>query len=217
MTGAAWTLLGLAGLAMVADWVAVATARRLLEFVAKPLATLALVSVAIALDPVHADVRVAFVIALVLSLCGDVLLMLRGSRAFVGGLASFLLAHLAYVVGFGLEAGTAGALLVGGAVTLAVVGPLGMRLRRAVARTDPALVGPVTAYVLVIGMMVACASAWANPWAVAGAWMFLASDAWIGETRFVRPALADVPAARLVVMVTYHLAQAGLVVSLVHT
>lgn len=208
-------LLGLTAVAALVDWVAVVSGRRRVEYLAKPLATAGLVGVALALDPVHADMRAAFVVALVLSLAGDVFLMLPSDR-FVPGLASFFLAHVAYVVGFALGPGTPGELAMGAAITLVVAIPLGLRLLRAVRRTSPALALPVAAYVTVIAVMVACATGWGNAWAVVGAWLFFASDALIGETRFVRPHLGHAPHARLAVIVTYHLGQAGLVLSLVH-
>jgi uncharacterized membrane protein YhhN len=216
VTGTAWALLALTALAALVDWIAVATGRRPLEYVAKPLTTAGLVGVALAVDPVHPDMRTAFVVALILSLAGDVFLMLPDDRYFVSGLASFLLAHVAYVVGFVLGPGTGGELLVGAAVAIAVGLPIGLRLLRAVKRMRPALVGPVAAYVTVIAAMVACATGWGNAWAVAGAWLFFASDALIGETRFVRPHLGELRGGRLAVIVTYHLGQAGLVLSLVH-
>jgi len=215
VTGTAWVLLGLTAVAGVVDWIAVGTGRRSLEYVAKPLATAGLIGVALTLDPVHADMRVAFVAALVLSLAGDVFLMVPSDR-FVAGLAAFFLAHVAYVVGFAVGPGTPGELAVGAAITLVVAIPLGVRLLRAVRRTSPALAPPVAAYVTVIAVMVASATGWGNAWAVVGAWLFFASDALIGETRFVRPRLGDAPRARLAIIVTYHLGQAGLVLSLVH-
>ncbi len=215
MTGTAWVLLGLTAVAAIVDWIAVGTGRRRVEYVAKPLATAGLVGVALTLDPVHADMRAAFVVALVLSLAGDVFLMLPSDR-FVPGLASFFLAHVAYVVGFALGPGTTDELAVGAAITLVVAIPLGARLLRAVRRARASLVGPVAAYVTVIAVMVACATGWGNGWAVMGAWLFFASDALIGETRFVRPSLGASPRARLAIIVTYHLGQAGLVLSLVH-
>ena len=217
MTATAWVLLGLTAVAALVDWTAVGTGRVRLEYVAKPLTTAGLVAVALTIDPVHPSVRTAFVVALVLSLVGDVLLMLPGERWFVPGLGAFLLAHIAYVVGFVIGPGTGAELAVGALVTVVVAVPLGVRLLRAVRRTSPALAGPVAAYVTVIAVMVACATGWGNAFAVVGAWLFFASDALIGETRFVRP--DDGAAARwgpLAVIVTYHLGQAGLVLSLVH-
>ena len=209
-------LLGLTAVAALVDWFAVGTGRRRLEYVAKPLTTAGLVGVALAVDPVHPDMRVAFVVALVLSLAGDVFLMLPGDTYFVPGLGSFLLAHLAYVVGFVIGPGTGAELAVGALITLVVAVPLGVRLLRAVKRTSPALAGPVAAYVTVIAVMVACATGWGNAFAVVGAWLFFASDALIGETRFVRTGQEDARWGRLAIIVTYHLGQAGLVLSLVH-
>ena len=209
-------LLGLTAGAALVDWFAVAFARVAVEYVAKPLTTAGLVALACTLDPVHADMRVAFVVALVLSLAGDVLLMLPDDKFFTLGLGAFLLAHLAYVVGFALGPGTGAELAVGALITLVVAVPLGVRLLRAVRRTSPALVRPVAAYVTVIAAMVACATGWGNAWAIVGAWLFFASDSLIGETRFVRAGRDDTRWGPLAIIVTYHLGQAGLVLSLVH-
>ena len=58
--------------------------------------------VALALDPVHGDMRTWFVIALVFSLLGDIFLMLPSDK-FVFGLGAFLLGHVAYTVGLNLH------------------------------------------------------------------------------------------------------------------
>src|SRR5262249_9965724 len=154
--------------------------------------------------------RAAFVIALVCSLVGDVFLMLPRDR-FVAGLAAFLGAHLAYTIGFALGPGSVGELAIGALITAVVAIPLGVHLLRAVRATAPALVAPVVAYTVVIAVMVASATAWGTAWAIAGAWLFFVSDALIGKTRFVRA----LPAGNVAVIVTYHLGQALLVVSLV--
>ena len=99
MTAAAWALLVVAAVLAVVDWIGVARGSRALEYVGKPGALAALVLVALTLDPADGSARTWFVVALVLSLAGDVFLMLPRDR-FVEGLASFLLAHVAYVVGF---------------------------------------------------------------------------------------------------------------------
>jgi uncharacterized membrane protein YhhN len=210
VTGPAWILLGVAAVAAVTDWVAVARGIRRVEYVVKPMTLAALVGVALALDPASVSMRLAFVVALLFSLAGDVFLMLPRER-FVAGLVAFLCAHLSYVIGFATVPGSARRLVVGATITTIVAVPLGVRLVRAVRRTMPALVAPVTAYVGVISTMVAVATGWAAAVAVAGAWSFYASDALIGETRFVRP----VAHGALAVIVTYHVGQAALVVSLV--
>jgi len=74
-----------------------------------------------------------------------------------------------------------------------------------------ALVGPVIAYVIVISVMGGSAVASGNAMAAVGALLFMASDSLIGETRFVKAR----PWTGVAIMVTYHLGQAGLVLSLV--
>jgi uncharacterized membrane protein YhhN len=147
----------------------------------------------------------------VCSLVGDVFLMLPSDR-FVAGLAAFLAAHLAYTAGFVVGPGSVGGLAIGALITAVVAIPLGVHLVRAVRASAPAVVTPVVAYTVVISAMVASATGLGNAWAIVGAWLFFASDALIGETRFVRA----IPAGGVAIIVTYHLGQAALVLSLVH-
>jgi len=213
VTTGAWVLLVVAAGLAVGDWISrihpvpPGSISRL-EYVCKPGTLLALIGVAVLVDPTHADERVWFVVALVLSLAGDVFLMLPDDR-FVAGLAAFLFAHVAYVVGLNLysEGHWWWAVPV-----VVVVGLLGVRLVRGIRRSGASeLVAPVMVYVVVIAAMGISALASGNRWAAVGAALFMGSDALIGETRFVRPA-AWAPVA---IMVTYHLGQAGLVLSLV--
>jgi uncharacterized membrane protein YhhN len=170
-----------------------------------------LIGVALAIDPAHDDMRAAFVIALACSLVGDVFLMLPSDR-FVAGLAAFLAAHLAYTAGFLLGPGSVGGLAIGAVITAVVAVPFAIHLVRKVRVSAPAVVTPVVAYTVAISAMVASATGLGNAWAIAGAWLFFASDALIGETRFVRP----LTHGALAIIVTYHVGQALLVVSLVH-
>lgn len=211
MTAGAWLLLGVAGLLAIGDWVAVAAERKPLEYVCKPGTLAALVGVALALDPTHGDARAWFVVALVLSLAGDVFLMLPSDR-FVAGLTSFLLAHVAYVIGLTRHGGSARAVLVAAIPVVIVAGALGARfLRAARAAGHRELVAPLVAYMAVIAAMVTCALASGIVLAAVGAALFMASDALIAETRFVTTRSW----APLVIIVTYHLGQAGLTLSLV--
>jgi uncharacterized membrane protein YhhN len=88
---------------------------------------------------------------------------------------------------------------------------IGRFVRALARRGESQMIVPVLAYFGAIAAMVASAIAGGNAWAIAGAGLFLASDSLIGETRFVAPR----PWGPLVIIVTYHLAQAGLVASLV--
>jgi uncharacterized membrane protein YhhN len=203
VTPAAVALLVLFALAAPADWLAVARSARRVELVAKPLATGLLVLLAVAVQPTEPAQRTWFVVALLLSLAGDVLLML-GDRWFVGGLLAFLLAHLAYVAGF-VVGGLSGPWLLGGlAVVLVTVAAFGVRVLRAA--RDPA----VAVYVVVISAMVVTAFGSGKPLAVAGALLFYLSDLLLGWRRFLGGA-GWMPVA---VMVTYHLGQVLLVGSL---
>jgi uncharacterized membrane protein YhhN len=207
MTGAAWAFLVAAMLFAVGNWVAVARGSAAGVYVCKPATLALLVAVALTLDPIHADVRAWFVAALVLSLLGDVFLMLPRD-AFVAGLGAFLLAHVAYAVGLDLHSDGLWLAAVPVVVAAAI---LGRRLLGGITASGAAgLAGPVVAYVVVITVMVASALASGNVVAAAGALLFMTSDALIGEQRFVHPR-AWAPVA---IMVTYHAGQTLLVLSL---
>ena len=211
MTGVAFFLLALATVVAAADWLAVQRQHRPLEYVCKPLTLVLLVATALALDPLDGTVRAWFVAALVLSLAGDVFLMLPTDR-FVLGLASFLLGHLAYVVGMHVDGVDGPRFLVGIVVVMAALAVLGTVILRGVrAGPNPALGGPVVAYMFVISAMVASAIGVGHVTGIVGASSFYASDALIAWNRFIR----ETPYGRLSIMVTYNLAQGALVLSLV--
>ena len=212
-----------AAVAAGADWVAVATGRRSLEYGAKPATLAALVAAAAVLPASHTDLvdrRAWFVAALVLCLVGDVLLMLPRDL-FVPGLAAFLAGHVLYIVGFlqppsgpgvapfSFSDHRAGRGRRGVAAVAAV--PV-VTIVRALRRSgEGVLVGPVLAYVAAIGTMAVVALNVGVPAAAVGACAFLVSDTLLALDRFVRP----VPRGTLLVHVTYHLAQGLLVLSLV--
>jgi uncharacterized membrane protein YhhN len=204
----------------VGDWAAVASGAERAEFLLKPLTMVVLTAAAISLGEGDPGATVAFTLAaLALSLAGDVFLMLP-KDLFVAGLASFLLAHIAYVAAFNSTAPPLTATVIGVAVVLAVGVPLFLRMARGMAATGQReLLVPVTCYFAALGAMVVSAIAtFGRPeWdgahaalAVAGAGLFMTSDSLIGWGRFVRP----VRHGDLAVIVTYHLAQASLVLAL---
>lgn len=209
MTGAAWLFLAAAAVFAATDWLAVADRLDRLEYVAKPAAMLALVAVALTLSPHLEARRWAFVVALVFSLAGDVFLMLPSDR-FVAGLTSFFIAHVAYIVGLRIGASELRPLVVSAIPVAVVAAILGGRIIGSLRERHPNLVGPVAAYVGVIAVMVASALATGEPYAALGALLFMASDSLNAWRRFVVP-LGWAPVA---VMVTYHLGQGLLVVSL---
>ena len=184
----------------VGDWFAVATRNKRLEYVCKPATMAALAGVALALDPRNGTARAWFVVAVLLALLGDVFLMLPSDQ-FVFGLGSFLLAHLAYVAG--LRSFAVWALLIVVAVTAVVARPI-------LQSADPQLRIPVVLYIAAIVAMVSSALATERVLAAVGAALFFASDSTIAWNRFVKP----LTWAPLFIIVTYHLGQAGLVLSL---
>ena len=211
MTDAAWVLLALAGLFAVADWVAVAVANKPAEYLCKPATTSLLLAAAAVVSPEDSSQRTAFVVALALSLIGDIALMLPGDR-LVLGLSAFLLGHIAYIVGFAMRDGdTSDYVIAGAAIAVLAVVQATRIVRALIAGGRRELVVPVLAYVLAIGVMVTSAIAVGNAYAIAGAVLFFISDSLIAEERFIAPR-RPIP---VLIMVTYHLAQAGLVVSLV--
>lgn len=212
----AWVLLVAAAVVAITDWVATARGTRRVRVVAKPLTLVLLIGVAVTLEAAEPAVQAWFVAGLVLSLAGDVFLLLPDDRRlgplppFIWGLAAFLLGHIAYVVGMVVDGPSALWALVGLVVVGATAGAVVPRLVAGVRRTDPSLLGPVVAYMVVISLMVVAAFGRSVPAGIVGALLFYASDATLGWNRFVSPSRT----AEVTVMVTYHLAQALLVLSL---
>src|SRR5690606_29142870 len=81
--------------AIAADW---RETKPRVFFVLKPLTTLLIAGIA-SLAP-ESDYRNLILVGLALSLIGDICLMFQGETAFVGGLSSFLLAHLVFMAAF---------------------------------------------------------------------------------------------------------------------
>lgn len=193
----------------VSDWVAVWQGRPPIRAITKPAPMVVLIAVAIMLDPADATIRGIFVVGLALSLVGDIFLLPTGEGWFLAGLGSFLLAHVAYIVGLLLAPTTIWGILAGVAVMLTTGGVWGRRVVGAVAADgNRGLMGPVVAYLIVISTMVVAAFGTGAWWAIAGASLFFISDSVLAWDRFVEP-LEFGPVA---VMVTYHLAQVSLVV-----
>jgi uncharacterized membrane protein YhhN len=209
MTATVVLILTLTAVIAVADWLAVASSRRALEYAAKPLTMVGLITAVLAYDTDQHLVRGIVVAALTLSLVGDVLLVLPADL-FVPGLAAFLLAHVAYVVAMLVLGALSGGLLLGLVGVAIAAAVIGVRIVRGAARHDPALRVPVLAYLAAISLMVATAAGTGVAVVLAGALLFYASDAVLGWTRFV----ADFGRSRVVVTVSYHLGQALLALGL---
>jgi len=195
-----------------ADWWAVSTDRRSIEYVLKPLTMVVLIGAALALpeaDLRDDNARWLFVAALVCSLAGDVFLMLS-EKLFIGGLIAFLLAHVMYILGLLQFDITPPLLMLGTVLALIAAAVVGSRIVRGGQTTDARLGAPIAIYMAVISFMVVSAFGTALPIAIAGAVLFYISDGVLGWNRFVEP----LPHGRLIVMTTYHLGQIGLVLAL---
>ncbi len=198
--------------AMVIDWLSVLRRWDRLEEFAKSTVMVGLIGWALAADSIDTGPRAALVVALAFGLLGDVLLLPRLDR-FVPGLASFLMAHLAYLVAF-VATGVDPLLMVLGAfvaTTLVVV--VGRPIIAGAAWRDRSLGLAVVAYVVVLSAMWAVAFGVTTAAVIAGATLLVASDAILGWNRFVSP----VPRARLATHVPYHVGQALIVLGLVST
>jgi uncharacterized membrane protein YhhN len=218
MTPSAWVLLAVAAIAAVIDWWAVwaeTPGARLVERVAKPATILSLAGVAVVARPATPSIEPWLLLALLGSLAGDVLLLPPGR--LVAGLVAFLLAHLAYIAALWQLLGSAAWLGFGVVVALGVAASVGRTLVRAASRQGMTV--PVAVYLGVISLMAVAATATGLPAAILGAWLFVGSDSMLGWGEFVVASAADGRSRggqrlRLAVIVTYHLAQALLVLAL---
>lgn len=203
------------------EWVAVARGRRRFEYVFKPATLIAVILAAWLLTRGPHDGWMArfFLPGLVLSLAGDMFLLLPGERFFMAGLVSFLLAHLCYIAGLNPTLPPWPAL-----VCLLVVGVIGLPLIRGILsglrrQNQIELTIPVVIYGLVLSLMLvsALATLFRPEWTpvrrgmvIAGAGLFYASDTMLAWNRFAAPLMRS----RLWVMITYHLGQIGLAASI---
>lgn len=202
--------LGVAVAAAAGNWWAVSTGRRRVEWVTKPSVMVALIAAAIVLTPLDGAVRAWVIVGLVFSLAGDVFLMLPRER-FVQGLASFFVAHVAYIVAFVLVATSWPGAVIGAVAAVGGLAVIGRPIVAAVRRDEPALVAPVVAYMAVISAMVVTACATTRAWMIVGALAFFVSDGVLATNKFAR----RIPGARFTIMSTYHAAQFCFVIALV--
>lgn len=212
----AW--LAIAAVIAVLEWIAVEREIRHLEYFAKPGAVLALI-IWLWQASGFQGANVWFGLGLLFSLAGDISLLLPGNQ-LIPGLVSFLLAHVAYIIGFNTSPPPVNlpAIIILLAVFLAA-----LPIYRGVAAGLRAagqinLRMPVFAYSLVISLMLFSALlTFVRPeWQPApalmagiGALSFFISDSLLAWMRFVTP----LPHDRLFIMMTYHIGQALIVLS----
>jgi uncharacterized membrane protein YhhN len=157
-------------------------------WIAKPLASTGFLATALAAGAAGSHYGQAVLGALALSWLGDVLLIPRARPAFLAGLVSFLLGHLAYAFAFA-QRGIA-PIWMGAALVVLLPAALAF-LRWAGPHLPLELRAPVRAYAAVITLMVACAAGSVGqagqPAILLGALLFYASDLAVARDRFVAP------------------------------
>jgi uncharacterized membrane protein YhhN len=206
---------GLSFLLAVVDWVAVAKGWKKLEYFAKPAMMVALLAFVIQNGGLSGGM-VWFALGLAFSLAGDVFLMLPKEQ-FIAGLISFLLAHVAYIIGLRprLPADAVNLLITLGLAVIVAL-PASQVYRRVAAGLrasgKTSLRGPVLVYTVVISVMLFSATltllskTWFSVHALLvclGAALFFLSDAILAWNKFVSP----LRYGRIVNMSTYHLGQ----------
>jgi uncharacterized membrane protein YhhN len=163
-----------------------------------------------------------FGLGILLSLVGDVLLMLSPDRFFLAGLATFLFAHVAYVIGFNTPLPP---LSVWGILLAVIIGINGVRvLRRILAplaaqgRTNlrmPIIVYGIAISIMLLSAMIKLTDVSWNAGAALlvglGAFLFYASDIILAWMKFIAP----VQHGRLYNILSYHLGQIALIAGVV--
>jgi len=166
-----------------------------LVYLTKPTSTVLVIIVAL-LSLLTPDSDLAFTMwvtaGLVLSLGGDVALMLKTDRAFLVGLVLFLLAHIIYSIGFTVPNGFQPQDLISGALLLVIGILVYVYLRPGLGRMQ----GPVIFYIAVICFMVnrAVSTFFGEAFTTTQAWLltvgatlFWLSDLVLAVNRFRHP------------------------------
>lgn len=200
----------LTGLAALDNWFSVARGRLAMEKVTKVLTMLALIGAVVCAGDVHRGTTWLLVAALALGLVGDILLLGDPSLSrFLGGVAAFLVGHLAYLLCFvrlGLPA--PGWAWISVAALVAVLLATRDLLPAAWRRGGLGAAAPLASYSLVIGAMLVCAWCTGHPLIAAGALVFVLSDAlialYIARHDFASPH----GWYHVAIMVSYHVGQA---------
>ncbi|MDO9301119.1 MAG: lysoplasmalogenase [Anaerolineales bacterium] len=163
-----------------------------------------------------------FGLGILLSLAGDVLLMISFDRLFLAGLVAFLLAHLAYLVGFNIPIPEISAW---GFVLAVIVGLGGMRVMRRIlaplaASGQTQMRAPIIIYSTVISLMLLSAmmkmtditwNANAATLVGVGAFLFYISDIILAWHKFVTP----IQHGRIYNIGAYHLGQIALIAGVI--
>jgi uncharacterized membrane protein YhhN len=206
-----WVLVAAASIVAPVHWASVWRDSETLRRVTKPSVLALLTLAAISATADDGTVQVVVVLALLVSLAGDVALM--DEDYFIVGLACFLLAHVLYTVAVLSSPDWAPArAAVGGALAIVVLFALGSRLDRSLGAQPAALRFGVRVYIVVILTMLVVAWSAGPALMAIGAAFFVASDSLLGWNRFVD----EDRRLQMAVMPTYHIGQALMALALLH-
>jgi uncharacterized membrane protein YhhN len=155
-------------------------------------ASSAFVAFAISLGATATTYGTLVLVALLLSWAGDALLLSSAQRVFFGGLAAFLLAHVAYTVAF-WTTGPSWLVVLAALLCFGAAGVVTLRwLWPHLSAGDRP---PVVAYIVVIVVMCAAAAGSARAAGslvpVVGAACFMASDVAVARDQFVERSVAN--------------------------
>jgi uncharacterized membrane protein YhhN len=206
------TLIWIALLLAVLDWIVDARGWKALEYFTKPAVMICLIAW-LGVNGGWSGPVLWFIAGLVFSMFGDIFLMLPKER-FVAGLVSFLLAHVAYVIGLNT------APLPMNVVTLILLVIVGLVSTRIFLRISQGLAAsgnnqlkiPVLVYTVVISLMLFSAlltfqrPEWSPGAAVMmglGALLFYFSDSVLAWNKFV----GRIKYGRQINLISYHLGQ----------
>jgi len=184
---------------------------RWLEVAFKPLTTILLFAIVGWPHAPHPTFACLVLTGIALSVVGDVALLWDSNRAFIVGLAAFLLAHVAYVIAFlGVAVWSPHVAVV--AIIMIASSLVLLRLTwKGSAGMHPATI----AYAAVITTMVVSASATIGgplspaPFAAVGAVLFYISDSSLALNRFRRP----IPHVAFLALGVYWLGQLGIAIA----
>ena len=193
---------------------------RRLEFIAKPAVMICLFLWLSLTTGLHGPL-LWFGIGLLFSLAGDIALLFI-DRFFILGLAAFLLAHIAYLLGFDIPFPQTPGVWVFGLVIVIGLGARSLldRILAGVRQTQAELVTPVIVYSTVITLVLLSALLtlfrpdWASTPAYLvslGAFLFYLSDIVLAWNKFVTP----IKNGRMLNIGLYHLGQIAIVVGVV--
>jgi len=208
----------LAFLSAALEWLAIVKGWRRLEYFAKPGVMLFLFIWLASVGGLRGSL-LWFAAGILLSLAGDIFLMLANERRwFLFGLGAFLLAHIAYIIGLNSPPPPFSGMTFGVALMVLLSAlPLVRRvLQSLVQRHLRRLVEPVRAYATVISLTLfsALMTLFRTDWqsmpaylVSIGALLLITSDLLLAWNKFVNP----IRRGRLLLMITYHLGQIALI------